>query len=346
MRILLFNYYGNNYLKYSNRVFINREIMLHSALKIFYCKINSNDYVLPYDSSSIDCSLLLAIKKNYSEYLERTLLGAQLVKDKKIKSYGLKDCSIKTISGSDISYLSKGDFGVSDTTGTSSGGCNSKKIIEKGILELVEKNELGLLWYGMLGSGVNVSANRYQFYLEYFNDVPGTVDEIVILYSNNFSNIHVVYIFLFKDEKLVSSGIGGRFTFIEAFNSAILEAKLLLTIYRDAKFGEYASVSDQECQRIYCHIKKISTIKVYDFNQLNETMQKSDSIEFTFPSLDAFEIVFLNYCNYINSKTIKVCSRMLYNCVPKRENLIEMREIYRLYNINPFQSNIPDCIIV
>ena len=259
---MIFEYYREHCLRYSNRFFISEEIMLHTALKLFYCEINSNKYILPYDSSSIDFSLSIALKKNYSEHLERNLLGIQLIRNKTLNSYELKSGEIHEIKGSEISYLSNSIYGYSDTTGTSSGYCNTQIIIEKGIFELVEKNELALIWYGMLGSGIRLSTDKYSEYLRYFNDYQSdVVDDIVVLYSQNISNIHVIYVFLFKEKKIVSSGIAGRLSFNEAFNAAIEEAKLLLVIYQDIKYGEYASITKQEYIKVYNHIKKIENIR-------------------------------------------------------------------------------------
>lgn len=344
---MVFEYYREHCLRYSNRFFISEEIMLHTALRLFYCEVNSKEYILPYDSSSIEHSLSKVIKKNYSEYLERNLLGIQLIRNKTLNSYELKSGEIHEIKGSEISYLSNSIYGCSDTTGTSSGYCNTQKIIEKGVFELVEKNELALMWYGMLGRGIRLSANKYDEYLKYFNDYQSDiVDDIVVIYSQNFSNIHVIYVFLFKGKKIVSSGIAGRLSFNEAFNAAIAEAKLLLVIYQDVKYGEYASITKQEHINVYNHIKKIENIRTTNYCEMIKKIDEAKLINVFSSQLDEFEVIFLNPVNTCQGKTVKICSRVLYNCIPKRENLQDIKKIFRIYNIDPFKLEIPDCIIV
>lgn len=321
--------------------------MLHTALKLFYCEVNSKEYFLPYDSSSLDFSLSKALKKNYSEHLERNLLGIQLIRNKSLNSCELKSGEVHGIRGSEVSYLSNSIYGCSDTTGTSSGYLNTQKIIEKGVFELVEKNELALMWYGMLGSGIRLSTDKYNEYMKYFNDYQiGAVDDIVVIYSQNFSNIHVIYVFLFRDKKIVSSGIAGRLSFNEAFNAAIAEAKLLLVIYQDVKYGEYASITKQEYINVYNHIKKIENIRTTDYCKMVKKNDDAKLVNIFSSQLDKFEVVFLNSVNTCQGKTIKVCSRALYNCVPRRENLQYIKKIFRIYDINPFKLEIPDCIIV
>lgn len=344
---MIFEYYREHCLRYSNRFFISEEIMLHTALKLFYCEINSNKYILPYDSSSIDFSLSIALKKNYSEHLERNLLGIQLIRNKTLNSYELKSGEIHEIKGSEISYLSNSIYGYSDTTGTSSGYCNTQIIIEKGVFELVEKNELALIWYGMLGSGIRLSTDKYSEYLRYFNDYQSdVVDDIVVLYSQNISNIHVIYVFLFKEKKIVSSGIAGRLSFNEAFNAAIEEAKLLLVIYQDIKYGEYASITKQEYIKVYNHIKKIENIRNTNYSELNKKNCEQKIINIFSSQLDKFEVVFLNPVNTCQGKTVKISSSVLYNCIPRRENIKSIKKIFQIYHIDPFKLEIPDCIIV
>lgn len=82
-------------------------------------------------------------------------------------------------------------YGHQDTTGTAS-GLDSPMLIEKAICELLEKNELMLMWYKKLCYLIKITDTVSKILKKY-----GLKEKNVkIFYSQNISNIHTI-IFLF-----------------------------------------------------------------------------------------------------------------------------------------------------
>ena len=91
--------------------------------------------------------------------------------EKEIKLLSFNADNIISVKGKEVSYGSKYVFGSIDTTGTASGVFKSDDIINKAIFELLEKNELLLLWYGLLAQEYKLSDEEHEDYMKYFNDL-------------------------------------------------------------------------------------------------------------------------------------------------------------------------------
>lgn len=119
-----------------------------------------------------------------------------------------------------------------------------------------------------------------------------------------------------------------------------------MVIYQDIKYGEYASITKQEYIKVYNHIKKIENIRTTNYSELNKKNCEQKIINIFSSQLDKFEVVFLNPVNTCQGKTVKISSSVLYNCIPRRENIKSIKKIFQIYHIDPFKLEIPDCIIV
>ncbi|CYU71946.1 hypothetical protein HPA07_01470 [Streptococcus suis] len=346
---MFFSDYKLSVIRYYDRHRVGRIVKLNAVWKVDYLKINSQVYVVPYDSSSISSNIQTAYLKNISEHFERNKLGMQMSRNSTVESLKLRNGNHRRIFRPYIGYQRKGIQGVSDTTGTASGCNSSKSIINKALSELIEKNELGLMWYGCMAQKINLPKPILDDILDRFRNIDDRVDEIVILNSRIISNLEVIYIFIFSNKKILSSGISANFSLDSAFFSAIKEAELLLTIYKEEEYGNYAGIEGSvEFELLYNHIKNL-----YVNGEIRECESKAflDSNNETIKILDDLndiEVMLMNICRNPFSKTIKVYSEKLNNCIPKRSNLLKSQKLYLYdyFGIDPFQVDVPDCLIV
>ncbi|MDD7764434.1 MAG: hypothetical protein PT934_01555 [Peptoniphilaceae bacterium] len=315
------------------------EICTHYGLQSFIVK---SKYELPWTGSSICKNKNISVRKLLSENFERLALGYNIESEKEIKLLSFNADNIISVKGKEVAYGSNYVFGSIDTTGTASGVFKSDDIINKAVFELLEKNELLLLWYGLLAEEYKLSYEEHKKFMKYFNNLYFLTDEIRIFFNRNLSNGFCLFVFLFKDKKLVGAGCSFNLVFKKALSYAIQEAYNLTIIYRDKSFGHYKHLTDEEHGEIYNHLDKISLSK-YKINNFYE----GRSLEIK-NSLDDIYICFLNRCRFSYGKTIKVYSKKMYTCLPSRYNFkrCEEKEILKKFKIDINDKEIPDCYII
>ncbi|EGL35691.1 hypothetical protein HMPREF9126_1440 [Parvimonas sp. oral taxon 110 str. F0139] len=335
---MFFRDYKNS-VTFFRRKFELGEVCTHYGLQSFIVK---SKYELPWTGSSICKNKNMAVRKLLSESFERLALGYNMESEKEIKLLSFNADNIISVKGKEVSYGSKYVFGSIDTTGTASGVFKSDDIINKAIFELLEKNELLLLWYGLLAEEYKLSNEEYKEYMKYFNNLYVLTDEIRVFFNRNLSNGFGFFVFLFKDKKLVGAGCAFNLVFKKALFSAIQEAYNLTIIYRDTSFGHYKHLTDEEHKEILNHLDRISLSK-YKIDNFDE----SKNLELKDCSDDIY-ICFLNRCKFSYGKTIKVYSKKMYNCLPSRYNFKRCgeKEILKYFKIDIHNNEIPDCCII
>lgn len=333
---MIFKSYKNNIVVYK-KPFLLGNFIINGAPKVI--KVNKKFY-LPWLCSSIDRSFSLGMKKMYSEYLERKSIGINNDED---KAYFLDINSNKydVYKFKEAKYGNSELFGYIDTTGSASGNKNSIEILKKAIFELIEKNEVFLMWYGMLCKELILNKEDYNKYINYINNIKFICDEFKIILSRNLSNINTVIVVLFNDKKIVGSGVCLELNFKNALKNAIDEAKTVAVSFYNKDYGYYSKYTKKDFKKIYNYILNLCKVKVYlNYKKSSEFKIKDKFID--------FKVVYMNRCKFSDGKTIKVYSEELYNCVPIRVNLLKCSNKYLLkkYNIDIYSENIPDCCIV
>lgn len=332
----------NKNITYFKKPFIISKTVAHAGLR---CYILNKKYQLPWAMSSIANSRRVVLKKIYSEYLERVRVGFQSEIKKDIELIGTDYFENYKFSRKNLSYGYNNIYGVVDTTGSSSGNFKSSYLLNKAVNELLEKNELLLSWYGGLCKKYEYTEEECVKYLEYFNEVSDLTDEFFTYVSRNLSNAYCVMFFLFRNKKLVGSGVSLNLSIDLAFKGAIEEAKLLTTIYNKRDYGLYNTFNDKEHNKIYKHIFKMNcNNSVFDFEDVKlESCNKNLIFNFN----NDLKIGYLNLVDDIGGSTIKVYSEYLYNCLPTLENIkIKRKKVLEDYNINIDNKNLVDCIVI
>ena len=318
---MFFREYKDNITFYKHKFELG-EIFTHGGLRSY---IINKKYLIPWTVSSIGNSNSIVLKKLYSEYFERILIGFQLGLDNYIDLLYLTTGQFERMMRKQISYGYSDVFGIIDTTGSASGTSNSFDIVKKAVYELLEKNELLLLWYGFLGEEYIFSKYEYDSMLKYFNDLSYITDEIKVFFSSNLSNAICCSVFLFRKKQLTGSGISLRLNSTEALNSAIQEAKNITVVYKNKSYGHYKNLTKYEHLNIYNHICRISK-KNYrlDFDNTSEELYLKDWLK------NDIRLAYLNFCPVSSAKTIKVYSEHLYNCLPNIRNIEMKNDIDRI----------------
>lgn len=337
---MIFKSYKNNIVIYK-KPFTTGDLVINGGLKVI--RVNKNLY-LPWLCSSVGNSFRLELKKLYSEYLERKFIGIN--KDKDVANmFMINNHKNYKIYYSDIKYGISELFGVIDTTGSASGNLESKKIIQKAVFELVEKNEVLLSWYGRLCKELIINKSLYFKYLSYINNIKYICDEYKIIISKNLSNANTVIVILFKDKKIVGSGVSLELDFQKALENAIKESKTVAISFFNKSYGYYSNYTNKDFEVIYNYVLKLCKYKECDFNVTeNLYYEKFELLE----EIKDFYLVYLSKCKFSHGKTIKVYSKKLLNCLPIKLNLQNNQNKYILkkYNIDIESDDIPDCCIV
>ncbi len=295
-------------------------------------KIVINGYVFPEDCGSIDTNKKILFKKLFSEYYERRIIGFNSFKSG--KTWMLLGNEADKIERKYIGYGFSNEYGLFDTTGTAAGLCTDNLKI-KAMCELIEKNESMLFWYTTCSKKIIID--------EYIRNILKKMNmdkmEIYIYYNNELGNLHTIIILCFENGVFLSSGSCCSLSYNHAIEQAILEAKLIKTVYYDR------GVFPIE------HLKDTSfLLKIFNFiNDKNSKLKYLDYIpsEQDTPILKEW-IGPLNYAGleiipHSRSKSIRCFSKKLINCVPYKENLKKMldKKIVKKYNIEKMLDVVP-----
>ncbi|NEW63123.1 hypothetical protein GMA11_06905 [Granulicatella sp. zg-ZJ] len=293
-------------------------------------------YLIPWNSTAVAKTKSIGIKKLYSEFLDRHYIGYQLHKKNQLV-YGKGVSSIVPLKRKDICYGVSEKYGVIDTTGTAGGCLSSSTLFQIALLELIEKNELMLFWYGSYGYRYYLKKQSYLNLIKMFNKDYKVVDEIKIFCIKNLSSAVTIIVALFKKKNFVGSGIAASLIIDEAIEKAVNESKNLLLAYYHV--GNLL-LNDKLCKEVSVHLQKKELYsKKINYNLKESTFKLKKWI-------NDIVTVFLPFsCG--NEKVIKVCSQKLINCIPLKENLMYLdKEIFYHFDLDIESDVIPNCCII
>lgn len=296
-----------------------------------------NGYKIPEGCSSTDKAYQTALIKQYNEQMERTKLGYNTFSNQRCVAYELIQKKSVLIKRSDIGY-GLTSFGSMDTTGTAS-GLPSLYTLRKARNELLEKNELGLIWYGGIGNSVLIDNT-----LEILLKKNGIHEKNVYIFSSrNLSSAIAFCVMIFDENRqLISTGVSLNQNPQLALQSAIDEARLMRFTYYMIK--KYSRFSFYDVEPIYDYVQqlyysmnllKINDIKIY----------KDDWLEDWIHTLFA---VILNTKSWQDTLTIRVFSKELLNCLPIKENILQNKSkpIVLKYDLLSLMEKVPDCVVI
>lgn len=304
-----------------------------------FSTVKIDNKLSPYTPTAIDLSRHNVYKKIHQEYLERYRVAHNTNNFLKLESFNPFEKKICTHNRNILGYGFNDEYGSMDTTGTAS-GFYSNILKEKALLELIEKNEIMLIWY--LAKGYNVLIEQ---------DISNLIkcigfysEEIYIFCSNNLCNITTFAVFLFHNEKIVSTGINADKDSKQALFKALLEAKLLETYYRDSTISPYKIFNKDDYKEIYEFIKNLS--KKMKSTSFVEDVKREIILS---PWISSIEFALLNTKLHQDYVTIRCFSKELLNCVPGKQNILRSLDklIFKKYNIdeNAILSN-TQCVIL
>ncbi len=259
------------------------------------------------DTTALDVSKRTAILKSYSEYLERVGMGMP-IGEKNIRDCICWNGNLLKIQYSEFGY-GNGVWGVNDTTGTAS-GVNTSRILEKAILELIEKNDSLCFWFSDCGNEIIIN-DHLQKYIKQQNFI---ADKYRLYMVNEISNYYTCIFFAFKDGRLVSTGVSCTNKLIVAAKNAIAEAKIIEWQQYNNPYSNYSSLTEEECKKI---INRINT-KKYIAN-IEHYQEKTSMVAFPdWVGKIAFAII--NTDSH-GIKTVKCVSESLLSCMPIKKNI-------------------------
>jgi hypothetical protein len=296
-----------------------------------------NGYKIPEGCSSTDKIHRIALIKQYNEQLERTKLGYNTFSNQRCIAYELIQKKSVIINRSDIGY-GLTPFGSMDTTGTAS-GLPSLYTLRKARNELLEKNELGLIWYGGIGNSILID-NTVEVLLK----KNGIYEKNIYIFSSrNLSSAVAFCILIFDDGRhLISTGVSLNQNPHLALQSAIDEARLMRFTYYMIK--RYSRFSFFDVDPVYDYVQQLYyTMVCLKANDIKE--YKDESIEDWVSSLYA---VIINTRDWQDTLTIRVFSKELLNCMPIKENIFQnkSKSIVRKYDLLSLMENVPNCVVV
>lgn len=297
--------------------------------------------VIPFTCSSNAFHYNVLLSKMYSEYQERNLIAFKGEAEGECQCINILSPSKKLIRVENISYGPSKSLGFIDTTGTASGNNDSYNVIKKAVSELLEKNELFLFWYMEMGNKLTINSYIYKELKK----------QNLVQFKNyfyllrNLSNWPTVIHIIFKNKKLISSGICCNPDINKAILGAISEAKTLYFMDRYQKnsiFTPNDSSDDEIHKKLSSNINDEISFKFDDYKyNSNLDIWLSKEIKSMFVGM-------LNTrYNSGQGKTISVFSPELIKCVPTKENLKYCLDIPLIKKYENFCNNeVPNCLIL
>lgn len=261
-------------------------------------------------STSIADTKELAIKKVYSEYLERFSLGINVSSLTEIKAI---HAITKTICSEQAGFFAYGDskYGHSDSTGTAS-GTNSLAIERKAILELIEKNDCLCFWYSNIGVRLNLA--EFEEYIKHLNFISTNFRAYVV---SEISNYYSVIFIGFHNGKMLCNGIACSNNIINACTTAIQEAKTI----------EWQQYSNPQSS-IFGLSKKYNQAVMEKLNLLDSKAFKYRASDFSTVDdlhlagwVKDLKIALIGIDSKLGLKSIKCISNDLISCVPTMQNI-------------------------
>ncbi len=282
-------------------------------------------------SSSIGFDKHLTLRKLYGEYLERFRIGIN-ASGGTVKTLNIIDGTIKTRKRKDLSYGFNSTFGNVDTTGSAS-GTKSSRIIEKALSELIEKNEMFLMWYSKSGYILKLDESI----IDILNSYGLSQKETVIFLSNQLSNVFTIAVLIFKKNKIMSVGISLNKDEKQGLILAIEEAILLREQNLDENVNVYNKMlSEKEYIDVYSMVNYFKTKFKYIFL---EDLYKHNKIEVA-PFIKNIEVCVLNVSPKQDNMTIRCVSKDLFNCIPSKDSILKSNNnIKTLFQITDKEVN-------
>lgn len=303
-------------------------------------KIEANiieGYLMPNSCSAVAKNISVGLAKQYNEYLERYRIGLNTFCDEELVCFNLLQKEEIKINRKEIGYGISERWGLLDTTGTAS-GYGTKKIINKAVSELIEKNELALFWFKTMGNSIRncsiINKKIAEFGLQKRN--------IFIFSASNISSATAIMVIIFDEKRnYLASGIALDISPDIALHNAMAEAKLQLII-NAVNYNTSFVLNEKENKAIYSHILYLKeSTKMIEFSEL----RKAEKLQVK-PWIANIYIALLNsHYNQITT-TIRCFSDYLMNCVPTIDNInkCENNIIVSKYNLLDMSKKV-DCII-
>lgn len=290
-----------------------------------------NGKQIPYSGSAFDMKLRCAISKHYSEHLERSRIGYNNFIEDSTYCFNIENGYVCKVKRTLLGYGFNEIYGMMDTTGTAA-GVAGRFLINKAYNELLEKNELAFFWYMQKGYEINIDTH-VQNLLKEFGLKNSTTK---IFATRNLGYRWAIITMIFENEKLIASGISSNENIILALRDSISEAKLILLLFEYLNINLF-NVNNLEASRYILNVnfpkynigalEKLTYHKVFDYDA---------------------------YCAVLNNRgwqaniAIRVFSKELLNCLPKKENILNClgKAIVKKFMIDSLMKNTPDCIVV
>ncbi len=328
----MFNYYQKSF--FINQTIFSNDPKIASA--IFKLERTKNKKrIYPYVNTSSGKSKSVLLGKLHNEFLERFKMVNNDKSNKKVKIIKLNNFEILLQDRNVLGYDYDSKYGMKDTTGTAS-GLNSKILIEKAVCELIEKNELMLMWYKKLTKIVDIS--------DYINSVLMKYginrDVVKIFYSQNISNIHTVIIFIFnRYNEIIGSGISGSKDINDALISSIEEALMQIWVNLNAPSPIYTKNS-KKLKTYFLNLCKAEIINIENL----KSVQNIKIIE----EFNDIEIALLNIAGLQREITIKALSESMFNCIPSLVNIKKNKDkkIVKYFDIMEDFKNKVECEVI
>lgn len=308
----------------------------------------------PVGSNAISKSRTMAIKKSFSESLERRALMLGGVKNKEsnlVPTFDLISSEISQLPYEYTTYRTEKPNSI-DTTGTAA-HINSELAVKKALLELIEKNALFLFWYGKKGYILEQSLYNKHYINERIEKKGFNVKLFV---NTDFHPLKVVFAVIFDNNIIYSAGVGCSINIAESINLALEEAYLLKwqNIYVDfiALNHKYKKKIDLNYHKsCIMHLKSIENYYQGKLDSEYDYCTEKEGLELILSAIPNWvKNIHVIYLTSLirNIKVVKIFSEELYNHIPVK-NLIDLshpinREILSLTE-NEIR-NIPECIIV
>ncbi len=292
----------------------------------------------PIDSCAIDSLKIQSLLKCYHEYLERINIGFQLAVAEDVMVLNYIDFQFTSLKRLNFGYGETKLFGKVDTTGTAA-GLRSDQVVKAGILELIEKNEMLLLWYCKKG----VYFKKNAFIKKTIANMAFSSERVEIFMCQEISNYFSIFVVLISQNSVVASGAGISDSKVSALKKALCEARLLEWQNKNNKLSSYYSMNDYQRSSVLKHINKI----VFELPKVDFYEEEVKNLEVV-TWVKTMYVHPLNLSNSYGPLIVKCISKELYNCVPLKENIINSldKAIAKKYKLSDkYLKLIPNCIL-
>ena len=208
---------GTNEFGTTDDIFLGTNIIAYMNME----RVKTIEGVTVGNATAMDKNVQISLKKCYSEYLERVYLGLPLLKSNITETINFiqrkKDINLI----SDFGYGTH-SFGHNDTTG-SAAGSESVCILQKAVLELIEKNEVFCFWYGRAGKYIEEN----EYIKTIINSLGFKATEFYCFLLNEISNFYTIIVMGFYENKLITTGVSCCNDMKECIYKAFQEARIV-----------------------------------------------------------------------------------------------------------------------